>query len=40
MKAAIIGAGAVGGLLAARLGATDAEVTLVARPNAAAAIRA
>lgn len=39
MKVAIIGAGAVGGLLTARLGATDAEVTLVARPNAAAAIR-
>ncbi|WP_042691586.1 ketopantoate reductase family protein [Azospirillum sp. B506] len=39
MKVAIIGAGAVGGLLAARLGATDAEVTLVARPNAASAIR-
>lgn len=39
MKVAIVGAGAVGGLLAARLGATDAEVTLVARPNAAAAIR-
>lgn len=39
MKAAIIGAGAVGGLLAARLGATEAEVTLVARPNAASAIR-
>ncbi|MBP2299158.1 ketopantoate reductase family protein [Azospirillum picis] len=39
MKVAIIGAGAVGGLLAARLGATGAEVTLVARPNAAAAIR-
>ncbi|MBK1838717.1 2-dehydropantoate 2-reductase [Azospirillum sp. YIM B02556] len=39
MKVAIIGAGAVGGLLAARLGATEAEVTLVARPNAASAIR-
>ncbi|PWC37472.1 2-dehydropantoate 2-reductase [Azospirillum sp. TSO35-2] len=43
MKVAIIGAGAVGGLLAARLGATEAttggEVTLVARPNAATAIR-
>lgn len=39
MKVAIIGAGAVGGLLTARLGATDAEVTLVARPNAASAIR-
>ncbi|PWC84116.1 2-dehydropantoate 2-reductase [Azospirillum sp. TSH100] len=39
MKVAIIGAGAVGGLLAARLSATEAEVTLVARPNAASAIR-
>ncbi|PWC60640.1 2-dehydropantoate 2-reductase [Azospirillum sp. TSH7] len=39
MKVAIIGAGAVGGLLTARLGATEAEVTLVARPNSAAAIR-
>lgn len=39
MKVAIIGAGAVGGLLTARLGATEAEVTLVARPNAASAIR-
>ncbi|BAI74987.1 2-dehydropantoate 2-reductase (plasmid) [Azospirillum sp. B510] len=38
-KIAIIGAGAIGGLLAARLGATEAEVTLVARPNAASAIR-
>lgn len=39
MKVAIVGAGAVGGLLTARLGTTGAEVTLVARPNAAAAIR-
>lgn len=39
MKVAIIGAGAVGGLLTARLSATEAEVTLVARSNAAAAIR-
>ncbi|MBP2228421.1 2-dehydropantoate 2-reductase [Azospirillum agricola] len=42
MKVAIVGAGAVGGLLIARLGAIGApgaEVTLVARPNAAAAIR-
>lgn len=39
MKVAIIGAGAIGGLLAARLSATDARVTLVARTAAANALR-
>ena len=39
MKVAIIGAGAVGGVLTARGGGAGAEVTLVARPNSAAAIR-
>lgn len=38
MKVAIVGAGAVGCLLAARLTRTPAEVTLVARPRAAEAI--
>lgn len=39
MKIAIVGAGAVGSLLAARLSVADATVTLVARPSATAVIR-
>jgi 2-dehydropantoate 2-reductase len=38
-RVAIIGAGAIGTLLAARLGETSADVTLVARPAAAEVIR-
>lgn len=37
-KVAIVGAGAIGCLLTARLSATDAEVTLVARPASAKVI--
>src|SRR6266508_941746 len=38
-RVAILGPGAVGGMLAVRLAQTDAEVVCVTRPDAAAAIR-